>query len=273
MLPYRNVKAMIFPLAERLGSRTIEKGRAICAVVAVAATAVWLALQPRRWSQPVRDVLGRQILFTGVDAMGVISGIAVLVGLSVILQIYVALTRLGQSTMIGPLLVAILIREAGPLLVNFIVIARSGTAIASELSAMQVTGEVRVLDALGLDPLLVLVMPRAIGVAISVVCLTVLFLVLSFASGYVGGLLLGVVSGSPGRFLGSVFNALRPADLVNVITKALVPGLLTGTLCSVEGLGVRGALSEVPQAATRGVVKSFISLFLVSAIVSVLTYL
>lgn len=264
---------MGWALAERIGATTVSGWQAVRGTAAMAATLCAFAVQPRRWSQPVRNVLTRQILFTGVDALPVVSGVAVLIGLSVVLQIHVQLTRFGQSAMIGPLLVAILFREAGPLLVNFIVIARSGTAIASELAAMRVAGEVRMLDALGLDPLPVMVLPRAIGVAVSVACLTVAFLVLSLAGGYVAGRLLGLLSGSPGLFLGSVLGALRPEDFVNLLVKTLLPGLLTGILCSREGLSVRGALSEVPQAATRGVVRSFTVLFLVSALASALTYL
>ncbi|MDZ4200323.1 MAG: ABC transporter permease, partial [Kiritimatiellia bacterium] len=143
---------------------------------ATAATLLRLAAQPRRWPQPVRNILARQILFTGFDALRIVSSIAILIGFAVVLQTHVALTRLGQSAWIGPILVAILVREAGPLLVNFIVIARSGTAISAELASMQVAGEVRVLDGMGLDPLPALVLPRAIGTAISVFCLTLVFL-------------------------------------------------------------------------------------------------
>ena len=38
-------------------------------------------------------------------------------------------------------------------------------------------------------------------------------------------------------------------------------------------MSVRGAMTEVPQAATRGVMRSVAAMFVVSALVSMLTYL
>jgi phospholipid/cholesterol/gamma-HCH transport system permease protein len=196
-----------------------------------------------------------------------------LVGLSVVLQTHVWLSRFGQSTLIGPLLVAIIIREVGPLLINFVVIGRSGTAISSELATMRVAGDIRLLDGMGLDPLIYLVMPRVIGVAVSVFCLTILFfIVISFVSGYVGGLLLGLNMGMPSIFMDSVFAAIRPADVLIVLAKTFIPGLLTGTICCIEGMGVRDAMTEVPQAASRGVMRSVAAMLIILTLVSIITY-
>ncbi|MBN2313621.1 MAG: ABC transporter permease [Sedimentisphaerales bacterium] len=256
-----------------IGEQTINAFRRQRHVVAVAATVMAAACRMTYWSRPIRNVLARQILFTGLDAVRFVGVIALLVGLSVVLQTQVWFSRFGQSSLIGPLLVAVIIREAGPLLVNFLVIGRSGTAISSELSTMRVAGEIRLLDGMGLDPLIYLVMPRVIGVAVSVFCLTILFIVLSFASGYMGGLLLGLNVGAPSVFVDSVFSAIRLPDVLNVLAKTFIPGMLTGTICCIEGLSVRGAMTEVPQAATRGVIRSVAAMFTVLVLVSVLTYL
>jgi phospholipid/cholesterol/gamma-HCH transport system permease protein len=256
-----------------LGKQTIHILQREQHVAGVATTVVAAACRAACWSRPIRNVLARQILFTGVDAMRFVGMIALLVGLSVVLQTQVWLSRFGQSTLIGPLLVAVIVREAAPLLVNFVVIGRSGTAISSELSTMRVAGEIRLLDGMGLDPLIYLVMPRVMGVAVSVFCLTILFIALSFISGYAGGLLLGLNVGAPSVFVHSVFAAIQPADVLNVLAKTLIPGLLTGTICCIEGMSVRGAMTEVPQAATRGVMRSVGAMFIVLALVSMLTYL
>jgi ABC-type transporter Mla maintaining outer membrane lipid asymmetry permease subunit MlaE len=59
----------------------------------------------------------------------------------------------------------------------------------------------------------------------------------------------------------------------NLLAKTLVPGLFTAGICIIEGLSVRYSITEVPQAATRAVVRSIAALFIISAIVSVLTYI
>ena len=257
----------------RTGERTIDAWQRHRHTAAVAFTALCMALSPRQWTRDVRAVLARQILFTGFDAVTLVASVAVLMGLAIVLQAEVQLRRLGQSALVGPILVAVIIRELGPLLVNFIVIGRSGTAISSELSTMRVSGEIRVLDAQGLDPMVYLVVPRCVGVAVSVFCLTIVFILVSLVSGYVSGLALGADIGLPSVFAGSVAKAVAPADFFNLLAKTLLPGLLTGAICCIGGLSVRGALTEVPQAATRGVVRSVVALFFVSVLVSLVTYL
>jgi phospholipid/cholesterol/gamma-HCH transport system permease protein len=242
-------------------------------IAGVAWTALRFGLLPRYWPATVRDVLARQVFFTGVEAVRFVSLIALMVGLAVVVQAQVWLTKFGQTAFIGPLLVAVIIRELGPLLANFLVIGRSGTAITTELATMRVNGEIRVLDAQGLDPFTYLVLPRVIGVMISVFCLTIVFIVVSFVSGFATASLIGAAQGGAGLFVEGVFKAITPADVLNVIAKTVIPGALTGSICCVEGLGIRGAATEVPQAAGRAVIKSVGVLFVSSAIVSVITYL
>ncbi len=256
-----------------IGAGAILRWRRLRYLVAVAWSVLLAAAKPRHWRPTVRNVLFRQILFTGFDATRFVALIAFMVGISIVVQTQVWLTAVGQTQLLGPVLVTVVIREVGPLLTNFVVIGRSGTAIATELGNMQVNGEVQLLDAQGLDPFIYLVMTRALGVAVSVFCLTVIFILVSFLSGYLAGVLLGATSMAPMRFIDTVFGALSKADVLNLLIKTLVPGLLTGTICSTEGLSVEGSFTEVPQAATRGVVRATTALFVTSAIVSVVTYL
>ncbi len=255
-----------------IGDAAIERWSRTRYTAAVTAGALRLAMRPATWSRPVRVLVAKQILFTGVDAVGLILFIGLLVGLSVVSQAQLWLTRFGQSDVLGPLLVAVLIRGAGPVLVNFIVIGRSGTAIVTELATMRVHGQVRLLDAQGLEPMVYLVMPRLLGVSVSALCLTVLFVVASLVSGYFAGLLLGVGAGTPTMFLESVLRPIRGADVFDFLAKAILPGILTGTICCIEGLSISGAVTEVPQAATRAVVRSIAALLIIFAVVSVLAF-
>jgi phospholipid/cholesterol/gamma-HCH transport system permease protein len=256
-----------------LGRVMIEKVRLVTYLLAVVGSVLRSVAAPRHWPRPVRNVLARQILFTGYEATRFVSLLALLVGFSVVLEAQVALRKFGQSGLLGPILVMVLIREVGPLLTNFIVIGRSGSAMATELASMKVNGEVRVLDAQGLDPFLYLVMPRVLGTAISIFCLTVIFVAVAFLSGFASGLLLGAQTGGPGVFVDSVFSSMTQADVLNLLLKSFVPGLLTGAICCTEGLSVKGAVTEIPQAATRALVRSTVALFVTSALISLVTYL
>ncbi len=261
------------PFLYTLGAKVVTSWRDLRYTVAVAASVVIAALRPGHWRRTVRNVLARQVLFTGYQATRFVSTVALLVGISVVVQAQVWTAALGQSALLGPVLVMVIIREVGPLLTNFIVIARSGTAMATELASMRVMGETHVLDAQGVDPFIYLVLPRAIGAAVSVFCLTVIFIGVSILGGFLSGILLGANTGGPWLFLQSIFGAIQPADVVNLLAKTLIPGLLMGTICCIQGLSIQGVATEVPQAATRAVVKSIMALFVTSALVSLLTYL
>jgi phospholipid/cholesterol/gamma-HCH transport system permease protein len=234
---------------------------------------VVLVFTSKAWPRTVREQIGKQILFTGFEALGLTSLIAALAGISVVAQAQLWLGRFGQSEMLGPLLIAVIVREAGPLLVNFLVIARSGTAIVTELATMRVHGQVRVMDAQGLDPMIFLVMPRVVGMAVSILCLTIYFIGFSLAAGFLVGLFLEVGTHDPGLFIESVLKPIQVSDILNLLAKTLIPGLLTGVICCIEGLTITGNVTDVPQAATKAVVRSIAGLLVISAIISIMTYL
>jgi len=157
------------------------------------------------------------------------------------------------------------------LLVNVIMIGRSGVAMAAELASMSVNGDVKTLDMQGMDPMVYLVMPRVVAAGIAVFCMTVVFVLIAFASGYWCGSLLGMMP-APDIFLNGVFNAVTRADGPSFLAKTLIPGMLTAGIACTEGLGIRGQLTEIPQAAARAVVRAMVAMALVSALISTVTY-
>lgn len=249
-----------------------EQCHAVLYLAAVLGTILFLGAQPVRWRRTVRTVFTRQFFSFGVESVRFILIVAVLVGISVVVQLDVWTGKLGQSRRLGPLLVAVVARELGPLFANFVLIVRGGSAIAAELGVMKAGGEVRVLEAQGLEPMLFLVMPRVLAMAASAFCLTVIFVFVAFASGYGFGALIGQANAEPGAFLNTVFKAVHPFDAIGFLIKCLLPALLTGVICSTEGLSVEGGVMQVPLAARRALARSLFALFLTSGIVSLLSY-
>jgi len=256
-----------------IGETALQRASSVLRILAIVGAVCAVAVKPRYWTRPVRNVLARQILFTGIEALPFTILLACLVGVTIVSQVQFWLVQIGQSELLGPMLATLVIREIAPVLASFIIIGRSATAIATELGNMQVDGQVRVLDAQGLDPFVYLVFPRVLGLALSVFSLAVLFVVVSLACGFVGGVLMKASTGIPSVFVSSVVEAVRPADIVNITVKSILPGLLTGSICCYEGLRVERVVTEVPQATTRAVVRSVGALFFVIAAVSLVTYL
>ena len=91
-----------------------------------------LAIPGRQGRGEAFRVITRQILFTGVDALPVVSAIALMLGFIIITQAGTQLPKVGAGALLGNITVVVVIRELGPLLTAFIVVGRSGTAIATD---------------------------------------------------------------------------------------------------------------------------------------------
>ena len=255
-------------------------GEIVCApwdelrhVAAVVGTLIFFGVRPRYWMRQVRAVFVRQILSSGVEPIGFICVVAAFVGLSVVVQLAFWIGKVGQSQMLGSLLVAVVARELGPLLTNIVVIMHSSSAIVVELGILKTKGGVRSVQSQGHDPLLCLVMPRVVGVAVSTFCLTVIFILVALASGYLFGTWLGTGSRDMEFFVNSVLNSLHPQDIFSILAKSILPAVFTSVSCCINGLGVGGALEDIPRAAQRALTRSVVGLIVISGIVSMVTYL
>lgn len=240
---------------------------------AVVGTVLYLCFRPRYWARAVWNLFARQVLTVGIEPVGFVCAVAAFVGISVVVQVAFWTGKAGQSQLLGPLLVAVVARELGPLLTNIIVIVRSSSAMATELGVLKIKGEVQFLEAQGNDPLLHLVMPRVLGVAVSTFSLTIVFILMALASGYLFGAWLGTGSRDVWFFTDTVLNALHPQDIASILAKSILPALFTSASCCIGGLGVNGAFTDIPPATQRALTRSIAGLFIFSAVVSLLTYL
>lgn len=219
----------------------------------------------------VFSVVSAQIYFTGFQALPLISVLAVASGSVVILQSSMNLSILGGGAIIGDLLVAIVVRELAPLLTALIVIARSGTAVASEIGNMRVNKEVEALEAMGIHPLSYIVFPRLIGGVISVICLSVYFATVASFGGYLATSLLHDLSFS--FFLDSLARAFSSADVGLFVLKNTFSGLIIFMISCYQGLHVQSGPHEVPQVTTKAVVNSVIYVVMFNMTVTLLFYL
>lgn len=211
-----------------------------------------------------------QVRFTAVQALPFLATIAVLIGVTVIVQANAQAVKFGFSDVLGRILTSVVVRELGPLLTAIVVLGRSGTAIAAELATSTVLGETDAMEAMGIDPLQYLVFPRVVGGAISVALLVVFFNAITLGSGAMAAWVLGSVSLH--EYLGSLRLALSPSDLVLMVFKGAVFGAGIATLCAFAGLLGGRTPPDIPRSVTHGVVLSLLFVFAVSALFSVLAY-
>ena len=257
----------------QLGERVWAQWDELRHAAAVIGAVLGLSVQPWHWVRTVRAALARQILAVGVEPLWFVGALAVFVGMSVVVQLTFWIGEAGQSQLLGPLLVAVVARELGPLLINLVVIVRSGSAITTELGVLKINGEVRELEARGCDPLLHLVMPRVFGLAVSTFCLTIVFILVAFASGFLFAAWVGKGSRDWLLFADTVSGAVQPKDVFNILAKSILPALFAGASACIGGLDIAGSEAGIPPATQRALTRSVAGLFAISAVVSLLTYL
>jgi phospholipid/cholesterol/gamma-HCH transport system permease protein len=216
-------------------------------------------------------VLSAQIYFTGFQALPLVSTLALATGGVLFLQGMSNLTLLGGTEMIGSFMVLVLVREAASLLVALVVIARSGTAVASEIGNMRANREIEALESMGINPLSFIVFPRVIGGVISVLCLAFYFILIALIGGF---FLTQMIHKMPfGFYADSLLKAFAQEDVFIFLLKNSFSGLIIFIICCFQGLSVKRSPHEVPQVTTEAVVKSIIYVTVFNLLVTAAFYI
>lgn len=180
------------------------------------------------------------------------------------------LVRFGALNAVGGAFALAFCRELAPILTASIMAGQVGSAFAAEIGAMRVTEQIDALYMLKTDPIDYLVLPRVIACCLIVPLMTVFALV----TGIIGG----VFAASkfyqiiPEIFLESVRNFLEPSDLFIILLKGFIFGGLVAVIGCSWGLTTKGGSKEVGESATKAVVTSWVSIFIMDFFLSLLLF-
>lgn len=226
------------------------------------------ATRPRSWRRTVRAVFRRTLRQTTGGGLATALVMAVLTGLALVSQALYWLGLAGESELEGTVLVTILVQELTPLLIGIALLGRSGPVIVMEIGQLQAGGQIRALVAQGIDPLLLLVLPRACAFAVASFTLGVLFILVALLVGFFTGSLLGSVQESLWSFLNGVLEAIQGADFAIFPAKMLSIGFLIGLTACLTGLSARPG-DDADQLLPRGFVRGVLVIMLTSLVLSV----
>jgi phospholipid/cholesterol/gamma-HCH transport system permease protein len=199
-------------------------------------------------------VVLRQVLFTGYQALPIISFIALGIGGLIILQGYAMLSNFGQGVWLHKILVTVVISELSGIITALVVIARSGTAISTELGNMVVRREIDLLRSFSITPMSYLVTARVYGVVLSVMLLSIYFSIIAVLGGWVFTSMFSPIDFR--SFMSDFLNELKITTLLVGLLKSLVFGMIISLTACYHGLSVRSAPTEVPQRTIKAVVHS-----------------
>ena len=207
------------------------------------------------WPLQFRKIL-MQMHFIGVKSLLVVCLTGAFTGMVLGLQGYYTLVRFGSEGILGTAVALSLVRELGPVLTAFMVIARGGSAMAAELASMRISEQIDALTTMDINPLRFLVSPRLVAAVLCFPLLTAIFDFIGIMGGYLtGSVLLGLGSGV---YFSSVESGVRMIDVSGGFLKSLVFALVTINTCCFRGffahLSPAGFGSKAVALATTGAV-------------------
>ncbi|PZP44774.1 MAG: hypothetical protein DI601_11485 [Azospirillum brasilense] len=258
------------PLIPALGSWGVGVWRAMLVRIAFlgeAATTLVNAFRRRR--QLRLSELLRHLDEAGTRSFPLVTLLGVLIGLILAFQSAAPLRQFGAETFIPRMVGISLLRELGPLLAGVILAGRTGSAYAAELGTMTVNEEVDALRIMGIDPMVMLVLPRLIA---GLLVMPVMTLLMNL-SGLIGmtGVMLSL--GYPLVFtVNQVAEGVVMGDLLQGLFKAAVFGLV------IAGIGCRAGLTAgrgpraVGDAATAAVVGGIVAIVVLDGLFAILFY-
>ncbi|HHJ11570.1 MAG TPA: ABC transporter permease [Chromatiales bacterium] len=258
-----------FTPIDALGRATLSGGRLLLDLAGF----VFLALSPQRlrgWSRDParRGAIATQIVFSGIDALPLLFLLALAAGIGFGGQLLVLLDPLTEDTQTLEILIHLVGLELAPLLTAFLLLARSGTAMAVELANMAQRRELEGLMLLQVDPIALFATPRLIAMALSQLALAILFATVALASAIAFAAL--TESTSLFRLLPQLPAALPPLALLLFVLRNLLFGLVIAASACLQGLTTGPLATEVPQHTQRAVVSALLLIFLLDGLFAAL---
>ncbi len=207
-----------------------------------------------------------QAYFLGVQSTTIVLLTSLFTGMVISLESANQANSFGVSNLVGGAVAYVSSRELGPMLTAVVVAGRAGAAIAAELGSMVVTEQVEALEALGLSPTQILVVPRLIAMMTMLPILTIFADIIAI----VGGMYLAkVVAGIPyGEFVQSVREYSAFDDYMKGLLKAVVFGFIIVIVGCYQGFRTRNGAAGVGKSTTGAVVISIILIFISNFIMS-----
>lgn len=212
----------------------------------------------------------KQTYFTGVQALGLVTALAAIVGVGVGIEISAILAAIGNPAMINKIFYDLVIREIAPLATAMIIVGRSGAAVATELATITVNKEIETYKSLGINIHHFLLYPRLFGITLSTIALSSYFAAVAIM---MGAFLVYIQSGVPfTTYIARVTEEGRYSDVIVFFIKSALNGISIAIISCWMGLKVKPSPTEIPRAASGAVILCGVSIIVISGLVTFLAY-
>ncbi|MEX1237398.1 MAG: ABC transporter permease [Pseudomonadales bacterium] len=242
----------------------------IVGLISVALNATKDLAKPKR-RQIFFNLFVRQLYNTGVKALYINGMIAIFIGALLMSRLFDYIPRQVLAQQYGYLFVVIIFRELGPLISGIILIARSATAITSEIGFLRMTREFQVLHGLGINPVFMFLLPVFFAFPISLflmfiyfdfVCILAAYTFIWFSDPTVEFM----------AFLTSILNQITWNEVAINAVKALLGGTAIGLISIHFGAKAIDSFDDVSEAISNSTTSQLMAFFLINIVLSLLAY-
>lgn len=228
----------------RIGDRFAQVGRL---AIFVGDT---VRMMPRGLQAP--RLLVDEMHAIGVQSLLLVVVVSLFTGAVAAVQAAYQFSTVVPMKYIGSVIMRSVIIELGPVLTALIVGGRVGASIAAELGTMRVTEQIDALEAMAINPVRYLVVPRVVAAIIMVPALVAL----ADAIAIFGGWLVAVTSlgVSSHTYVVGLKQFFQMKDIWSGMVKSTCFGAVIGWMGCYYGFRTEGGAEGVGQATTRAVV-------------------
>lgn len=242
----------------------------IIGLISVALQATTDLAEPKR-RQIFFNLFVRQLYNTGVRALYINGMIAIFIGALLMSRLFDYIPRQVLADQYGYLFVVIIFRELGPLISGIILIARSATAITSEIGFLRMTREFQVLQGLGINPVYMFLLPVFFAFPISLFLMFIYFDFVCILSAWVF-IWISDPSVSFMEFLGSILSQITVNEVAINAVKAILGGMVIGVISIHFGARATESFDDVAEAISDSTTSQLMSFFLINVVLSLLAY-
>ncbi|MCE3231295.1 MAG: transporter permease, partial [Alphaproteobacteria bacterium] len=191
-----------------------------------------------------------------------------LIGMVLSYQSINQLRRFGAELYTIDFLGISVLREIAVLLTAIVIAGRSGSAFTAQIGTMALNQEIDAIRMLGLNPVLVLVVPRLIAIMI---CLPILVF-FAMAMGLLGGMFTVnlTIDITPLQFMNQFKRAASVGAFWVGMSKAPLFAVIIGLVGCFRGFQVKGSAASVGRMTTQSVVESIFLVIICDAVMSIL---
>ncbi len=205
---------------------------------------------------------------SGVQALGIVSLICLLVGLIFAFVGAIQLKAFGAQIYVADLVGIAMVRVMGAVMAGIIMAGRTGASYAAQLGTMQVNEEIDALQTLGISPMEFLVLPRMLALIV----MMPLLCIYADVMGILGGLIVGVtmLDLNPITYLNETKATFQLTNLWIGLFYSAVFGVIIALSGCLRGIQCGRSASAVGEATTSAVVTSIVAIVVATAIITVI---